>query len=100
MNPFASYIHEHDITLYYGTKWPNATNFDTDNPQVTKFEELYWTCRYNPDKDKGLGNKVYFKSNNSQEQGGHKPRPRRHLGCGRAGAKMAGPNHFILSLSN
>nr|UGV37326.1 MAG: ORF1 [TTV-like mini virus] len=69
MNPFASYIHEHDITLYYGTKWPNATNFETDNPQVTKFEELYWTCRYNPDKDKGLGNKVYFKSNNSQEQG-------------------------------
>ena len=30
----------------------------------------------------------------------HRPRPRRHLGCGRAGAKMAGPNHFILSLSN
>ncbi|ABU55879.1 ORF3 [Torque teno midi virus 4] len=22
----------------------------------------------------------------------HRPRPRRHLGCGRAGAKMAGPN--------
>nr|UGV38696.1 MAG: ORF1 [TTV-like mini virus]UGV39383.1 MAG: ORF1 [TTV-like mini virus] len=68
-NPFAAYIHEHSIQLYYGKKWPTATNFSSDDPQVTRFDELYWECRYNPDRDKGIGNKVYFKSNNTQEQG-------------------------------
>nr|UGV38840.1 MAG: ORF1 [TTV-like mini virus] len=70
MNPFAGYIQnaDHHTLLYYGTNWPTMTTF-TQNPQVTELTDFYWECRYNPDTDKGLGNKVYFKSNNHDEQG-------------------------------
>nr|UGV37245.1 MAG: ORF1 [TTV-like mini virus] len=69
MNPFAGYITDphSDVHTYYGNNWPQSTM--AGNPGVTHFSEFYWECRYNPDKDKGIGNKVYFKSNNDEEQG-------------------------------
>lgn len=39
-----------------------STNTDS-TPQITKLFNLYQECRYNPLKDTGIGNKVYFKSN-------------------------------------
>lgn len=70
MNIFAGYTHdEHsDMNLYIGTEWPTATTMNNTS-NTTLFTELYWECRYNAERDTGKGNKVYFKSNNDEEQG-------------------------------
>lgn len=66
-NPFTQYNVHPDQKVWLTTSWPNSTNFATQKPPVTAFNEFYWECRYNPDKDTGKGNKVYFKSNNTSE---------------------------------
>nr|UGV39511.1 MAG: ORF1 [TTV-like mini virus] len=70
MNPFASYVTgEHtDMHTFIGTEWPTSDKMQSPS-NTTLFNEIYWECRYNPDKDTGIGNKVYFKSNNDEEQG-------------------------------
>lgn len=62
-NPFTYQNQHKDNIIYYGKK-PNLTsNSDITNPQkftLLPLESLYVKCRYNPFKDKGKGNKVYF----------------------------------------
>nr|UGV34731.1 MAG: ORF1 [TTV-like mini virus] len=61
-NPF---YHDHssiDTKIYYSTKTPNDSNTSTSNPAITESDHLYITCRYNPLKDTGEGNQVFFKS--------------------------------------
>lgn len=57
-NPF---YHDHsseDTKIYYSTTWPI-----NDQIKLTEIESLFTECRYNPLKDTGQGNEVYFKSN-------------------------------------
>nr|UGV38163.1 MAG: ORF1 [TTV-like mini virus] len=68
-NPFSEPWSHKDSQLYYTTEWPTKDNFDTANPTFTPLEYLYQECRYNPDKDTGLGNKVYLKPNNHTAEG-------------------------------
>nr|UGV38195.1 MAG: ORF1 [TTV-like mini virus] len=59
-NPF---YHDHstdDTAVYYSTKWPTT---NTESIPLTKIDSIFTTCRYNPLKDTGDGNEVYFKSN-------------------------------------
>nr|UGV37601.1 MAG: ORF1 [TTV-like mini virus] len=70
MNVFASYVTgaHTDMHTYIGTQWPTA-NTMTQSSNTTLFTDIYWECRYNAERDTGIGNKVYFKSNNDEEQG-------------------------------
>nr|UGV37600.1 MAG: ORF1 [TTV-like mini virus] len=58
-NPF---YHDHssiDTKLYYSTTTPiNAST----KAEITELDPIYITCRYNPLKDTGEGNQVFFKS--------------------------------------
>lgn len=58
-NPF---YHDHssqDTKIYYSTKPPTKAQ---DKTSVTEADPIYITCRYNPLKDTGEGNQVFFKS--------------------------------------
>lgn len=68
-NPFTWYIREHYPHIYYTNEWPTSSNFDTGGANFVEFDDMYWEIRYNPDKDTGIGNKIYFKRNNDDEQG-------------------------------
>lgn len=69
-NPFTLANAHEDEPIYYTNKWPTQSEYESDKAQTfTKIDTLYWTCRYNPDKDLGKGNVVYFKACHGQEQG-------------------------------
>nr|UGV37214.1 MAG: ORF1 [TTV-like mini virus] len=63
-NPFTAPNTHVDAPVYYTTKWPTKQNYDNETVHFTAFNDFFWECRYNPDRDKGKGNKVYFKRNN------------------------------------
>lgn len=65
-NPFIEQYNHKDVRIFFGTK-PNTNTF-TNTPNVTEITELFHECRYNPFRDKGIGNKVYLKST-KQTQG-------------------------------
>nr|UGV38197.1 MAG: ORF1 [TTV-like mini virus] len=52
-----------DTHVYYGTKFPQATELNQPASNITKLDYLYHTCRYNPNRDTGQGNEVYLVSN-------------------------------------
>nr|UGV42298.1 MAG: ORF1 [TTV-like mini virus] len=61
-NPF---YHDHssiDTKIYYSTSTPTSASTPTSNPAITESDHIYITCRYNPLKDTGEGNQVFFKS--------------------------------------
>nr|UGV42531.1 MAG: ORF1 [TTV-like mini virus] len=63
-NPFHEEWTHPDTRLWYGTTWPSATEYKSDTiAKVTQLYELYFDCRYNPQRDTGDGNVIYFKSN-------------------------------------
>nr|UGV35352.1 MAG: ORF1 [TTV-like mini virus] len=66
-NPFIQQYAHYDVRYYYGPN-PKATDTADSTASVTLLHELYFQCRYNPFKDKGIGNKFYFKST-SLDQG-------------------------------
>lgn len=60
-NPFhAGYTHP-DARVWYSTKNPTTTD-PTTNFDGTLLHSIFDECRYNPFKDNGVGNTVYFKS--------------------------------------
>lgn len=65
-NPFHPAYGGSHAQIYYSDKPP--TSGWTGEQTFTPIAHLYQTCRYNPLKDKGKGNKVYWKST-SLEQG-------------------------------
>lgn len=61
-NPFTERNIHPDSRYYYGA-FPTKEQFTNNvTAPVTRLYDVYWTCRYNPLKDSGTGNKVYFKS--------------------------------------
>ena len=61
-NPF---FHDHssiDTKIYYSTKAPTSGSTKTTEVHITESDHIYITCRYNPLKDTGEGNQVFFKS--------------------------------------
>nr|UGV39253.1 MAG: ORF1 [TTV-like mini virus] len=68
-NPFTWHNIGHNAKVYYTNTWPKATEYPNGKPNFVYFDEFYWEIRYNPDKDTGIGNKVYFKRNNDEEGG-------------------------------
>nr|UGV38647.1 MAG: ORF1 [TTV-like mini virus] len=58
-NPFTHWYQHPDTYIYYAT-CPKK-NFTTA-PSILPLESLYVECRYNPFKDKGTGNRVYWAS--------------------------------------
>nr|UGV37996.1 MAG: ORF1 [TTV-like mini virus] len=58
-NPFHGQHGHPDTKIYYSTQLPSQTQ---TQPAISEISELYVECRYNPDKDTGLGNVVFFKS--------------------------------------
>nr|UGV36676.1 MAG: ORF1 [TTV-like mini virus] len=68
-NPFhQAYTGEHGHIFYSHIDVNTARSKSTEAAQITKLEYMFQNCRYNPLKDDGKGNKVYFKST-SLEQG-------------------------------
>lgn len=65
-NPFTEAYNHKDVRIFFGTK-PQENSFNSA-PNVTEITELFHECRYNPFRDKGIGNKVYLKST-KQTQG-------------------------------
>lgn len=59
-NIFTHHYAHGDYYLYYSSKTPENTTYD--NTPVSKLYDLYIKCRYNPYKDDGIGNIVYWKS--------------------------------------
>nr|UGV37238.1 MAG: ORF1 [TTV-like mini virus] len=60
-NPFHSLHGHEDTEIYYSQTLPTGST-NPENVTVTIAEELFTKCRYNPLKDTGEGNEVYFKS--------------------------------------
>nr|UGV36291.1 MAG: ORF1 [TTV-like mini virus] len=60
-NPFTHWYQDKDTPIYYGTP-PKPTNNTkpAQIPSILPIESLYVECRYNPFKDKGTGNKLYW----------------------------------------
>nr|UGV38432.1 MAG: ORF1 [TTV-like mini virus] len=59
-NPFVWHWNSKDSKIFYGPMPTNSANL-TDKANVTEITGLYQFCRYNPQKDKAKGNKVYWK---------------------------------------
>nr|UGV37690.1 MAG: ORF1 [TTV-like mini virus] len=71
-NPFSAPWGHEDAPIYYHTEWPaSETDYKSQSKpgNFTPLEYLYQKCRYNPDKDTGIGNIVYMKQNNHTTQG-------------------------------
>ena len=72
-NPFSLPFSHPDEKIYYQVDWPKPSTNGSLNLEETKtftaIDSLFWECRYNPDKDKGIGNKVYLKANNRTTEG-------------------------------
>lgn len=60
-NPFYGHHSSEDTIIYYSTEMPKDTT--TFNLKLTIADPIFTTCRYNPLRDTGQGNEVYFKSN-------------------------------------
>ena len=69
-NPFTYSNHEEtqDIPIFYAIA-PTESNFkaDTKPTSILPITGIYQQCRYNPFKDKGIGNKVYIKCTKKNE---------------------------------
>ena len=64
-NPF---FHDHsseDTIIYYSTKKPTKADDPTSTVGLSVADHIYTTCRYNPLKDTGEGNKAYLINNSS-----------------------------------
>uniref|UniRef100_A0AAU8H6A5 Capsid protein n=1 Tax=Betatorquevirus homini1 TaxID=3048395 RepID=A0AAU8H6A5_9VIRU len=66
-NPFSYSAHHEiqDIRIFYGKPPTNQTY--NNPPSLSTITGLYQQCRYNPFKDKAIGNKVYIKSTKTQQ---------------------------------
>nr|UGV38801.1 MAG: ORF1 [TTV-like mini virus] len=62
-NPFSAPWNHEEEQIYYSEKWPQSTDTMSTTVTFTKLEHIYIQCRYNPQKDKGTGNKLYLKKN-------------------------------------
>ncbi len=60
-NPFSAPWNHEEEHIYYSEKWPSSTETIQTQVTFTKLEHIYIQCRYNPQKDKGTGNKLYLK---------------------------------------
>nr|ANQ39369.1 ORF1 [Torque teno virus] len=60
-NPFHGDHGSQDTKIWYSTQMPH-TFTDPTQGKITLAEPLFQQCRYNPLKDTGLGNVVFFKS--------------------------------------
>lgn len=76
------YHQESHIIAYSGTTAPQDLfkNYDTNKDKTLKelnftplTQPLYITVRYNPNKDTGIGNIIYFKKNTRNEDGWEPP---------------------------
>lgn len=65
-NPFTQNHSHPDVPLYYNDTTVTSETFSTDQT-FTPLHELYFQCRYNPERDQGLKNIVFFKSNKLRE---------------------------------
>lgn len=63
-NPFHPAYLTPEARLFYSFELPNTTN---TKPKISQFYYTFEPCRYNPLKDTGEGNKVYFKSTKLQQ---------------------------------
>ncbi len=61
-NPFTQNHAHQDVPIYYNNTTPTQDNYSRETT-FTPLHELYFECRYNPEKDTGIGNTVFFKSN-------------------------------------
>nr|UGV37734.1 MAG: ORF1 [TTV-like mini virus] len=57
-NPFIYYYRQPDVIIYYGSLPKQQI---TNQPEISPITSLFQQCRYNPFRDKGTGNKVYWK---------------------------------------
>lgn len=69
-SPFYTHYMQGDIPVYYSTKPPTDTNAFKDQQTIRQnlteiHGPLYTECRYNPDRDTGKGNVIYFLNNYS-----------------------------------
>lgn len=69
-SPFYEHYMQGSIPVYYSTESPTSTTaFDSEAKIRQNLTEihgpLYTECRYNPDKDTGKGNVIYFLNNYS-----------------------------------
>lgn len=67
-NPFTWNVRHHYPHIYYNNEWPTKETY-TKETNFVEFPDMFWEIRYNPLTDTGMGNKIYFKSNNNEEQG-------------------------------
>ncbi len=63
-NPFNSYYMHPDVRIFYSSKnWDQLQNTSLSTDLQELGNPLYVKCRYNPDKDTGEGNEVYWVKN-------------------------------------
>nr|UPW35044.1 ORF1 [Torque teno mini virus 18] len=61
-NPFHPQWLSKDVTLWYSFETPTSNYTENISSKISQFYYIFEPCRYNPLKDTGEGNKVYFKS--------------------------------------
>lgn len=67
-NPFHPAWLSEDSNIYYSTQNPSSISHVTKPAEnITKLTHMIEKCRYNPLRDAGKGNKVYFKSSTLQQ---------------------------------
>uniref|UniRef100_A0AAU7STJ7 Capsid protein n=1 Tax=Betatorquevirus 004A TaxID=3163405 RepID=A0AAU7STJ7_9VIRU len=52
-----------DTRVYYSTTFPTTQSLTKEATNITKLDYIYHACRYNPNRDTGDGNEVFFVSN-------------------------------------
>nr|UGV37747.1 MAG: ORF1 [TTV-like mini virus] len=59
-NPFAHTYNQNDVHIFYGSRPPASDNINSA-PKISEITGLFQYCRYNPFRDKGQGNIIYWK---------------------------------------
>jgi len=59
-NPFSHTYNQDSVKIFYGSA-PQSTNNINTKPNILEITGLFQYCRYNPFKDKGTGNIIYWK---------------------------------------
>nr|UGV34993.1 MAG: ORF1 [TTV-like mini virus] len=65
-NPFDWYYSQPDVKIYYGSKPKQSDNIES-KAEISEITGLFQRCRYNPFRDKGKGNKIYWKPTDTDQ---------------------------------
>lgn len=65
-NPFTNLYSHADVKIFYGSEPKQSDNLES-TANILEITGLFQKCRYNPFRDKGKGNKIYWKPTDTDQ---------------------------------